>query len=214
MNIREFWVYKRKQSSLSPYKSKSKKNSYIPNLIDWHPRVLQVLDWGVTFSTVVLSLLMLLTRFPGMDLLEIGPNWLLIWVVAWSIKRSAVESTLAGIVLGLLQDAITFPNPTHTLGLGLVGIITSLFQKRRFIQEDFISIALIVFGMSVLTETIFAFQFIFVGDRNPKEIWTHYQKIVLASAILSSLWAPVVYYPLNCWWQKLKSLQIAISTKL
>lgn len=215
MNIREFWFYKRRQLSPSPHKSKSKKNSYIPHLIDWCPQALQVLDWGVTFATVVLSLLMLLTRFPGMELLEIGPNSLLIWVVVWSMKRSVLESALAGIVVGLLQDAITFPNPTHALGLGLVGIITSLFQKRRFIQEDFISIALIVFGMSVLTETIFALQLTFVvDDSNQGQIWTHYQKIVLASAILSSLWAPVVYYPLNRWWEKLKLVQIAIGTKL
>lgn len=92
----------------------------------------------------------------------------------------------------------------HVLGLGIVGATTALLQKQRFIQEDFISIALIVFGMSVLAETIFACQLMLAGDRNPTDIWSYYQKVALASAIVSSLWAPVVYFPLNLWWQKLQ----------
>ncbi|CDN17108.1 MAG: rod shape-determining protein MreD [Richelia sp.] len=221
MKIQGFWTRKRKQPSPSSPKRKSKQKNYIPPLVNWHPQALQVLDWCVTFSTVILLLLMLLTRFPGMELLGIGPNWLLIWVVAWSVKRSALEGAVAGVVLGLLQDAMTAPHPTHALGLGVVGLITGLLQKQRFIQEDFISIALIVFGMSLLTETIFALQLIFVGDsagadlpvRNPEYIWTYYQRIALASAILSSLWAPVVYFPLNRWWQKLKLAAQVTATK-
>ncbi len=206
MKIQGFWDGKRKQSKSSKQKRKSKQNN-IPLLSKWHPQALQILDWGVTFGSVVIFLLMLLTRFPGMELLGIGPNWLLIWVVAWSIKRSAFQGALAGVVLGLLQDAMTAPDPTHAVSLGMVGLITGLIQKQRFIQEDFISIALIVFGMSALAETIFASQLSFMGDRNPEDIWIYYQRIALASAILTSLWAPVVYYPLNLWWQRLKTAE-------
>jgi rod shape-determining protein MreD len=147
---------------------------------------------------------MMLTRFPGTELLGIGPNWLLIWVVAWSVKRTAFQGALAGVILGFLQDAMTSPDPTHAVSLGMIGMITGLIQKQRFIQEDFISIALIVFGMAVFAETIFAIQLVLMGDRNTGDIWAYYQKVTLASAILSSLWAPVVYYPLNRWWQQLK----------
>ncbi|MDJ0617229.1 MAG: rod shape-determining protein MreD [Calothrix sp. MO_192.B10] len=203
MKIQGFWDRKTKQSKSSQQKRKSKQKEVIP-FSNWHPQALQFLDWGVTFGSVIVFLLMLLTRFPGMELLGIGPNWLLIWVVAWSVKRSAFQGALAGIVLGLLQDAMTSPHPTHALSLGVVGFITGLMQKQRFIQEDFISIALIVFGMSALADTIFASQLSFTSDRNPEDIWIYYQRIALASAILSSLWAPVVYYPLNRWWESLK----------
>ncbi len=212
MKIQGFWDSRSKQSNSSKAKRKSKQ-SHIPLLSRWHPQALQILDWGVTFASVIIFLLMLLTRFPGMELLGIGPNWLLIWVVAWSVKRSAFAGALAGIVLGLLQDAMTSPDPTHALSLGLVGLITGLMQKQRFIQEDFISIALIVFGMSALAETVFALQLSFAGDRNPEDIWIYYQRIALASAILTSLWAPVVYYPLNLWWQRLKTAQESASSK-
>ncbi|TAF35040.1 MAG: rod shape-determining protein MreD, partial [Oscillatoriales cyanobacterium] len=47
----------------------------------------QFLNFTVTFTSVLLCLLILPTRMPGMELLGITPNWLLMWVVAWSIKR-------------------------------------------------------------------------------------------------------------------------------
>jgi rod shape-determining protein MreD len=184
---------------------------FIPQMRDWHPWVCQVMDWLIISGSVLLCLLMLPTRFPGMELLGIGPHWLLIWVVAWSVKRSILSGTLAGIVLGLLQDAMTAPQPTHAISLGIVGMLTSLIRKQRFIQEDFISIALIVFGMAIISNTIFALQLSLTGGscgaecfRKVEDMWIYYQRVTLVSAILSSLWAPVLYYPLNCWWQKMK----------
>ncbi len=187
----------------------SKQKFKIPNkpLSRWHPGMRQLLDWMVTVGSALLCLMLLPTRLPGMELLGIGPNWLLIWVVAWSVKRTVLEGLLAGVVLGMLQDAMTSPDPTHAITLGLVGLLTGLTQKQRFIQEDFISIALIVFVMAVLAETIFGLQLSLVGDRQVEYIWAYYQRVALASAILSSLWAPVVYYPLNRWWQKMRLLE-------
>ncbi|MEA5583478.1 rod shape-determining protein MreD [Nodularia harveyana UHCC-0300] len=170
----------------------------------WDPVTRKLMNWAVIFGSVLFCVLMLPTRFFGMELLGIGPNWLLIWVVAWSVKRSVWEGIFAGVVLGLLQDAMTSPEPTHAMTLGFVGCLTALLQKQRFIQEDFISIALIVFVMAIVSETIFGLQLSWMGNRNVEDIWAYYQRGTLASAILSSLWGPVVYYPLNIWWQKCK----------
>lgn len=193
---------RRPKKSKQPARRKSR--IQIPPIARWHPRTRQFVDWGVTVGSVLLCLLMLPTRLPGMELLGIGPNWLLIWVVAWSVKRPVWSGLLAGIVMGLLQDAMTSPHPTHALSLGIVGMLTSLLQKQRFIEEDFISIALIVFAMAFISETIFGLELTWTGDRKAEYIWTYYQRVALASAILSSLWAPVVYYPLNRWWQEMK----------
>ncbi len=191
-----------------PKSSERKSKFQIQPLARWHPGMRQLLGWIVTVGSVLLCLLLLPTRLPGMELLGIGPNWLLIWVVAWSVKRTVFAGALAGIVLGLLQDSMTSPNPTHAISLGIVGILTGLLQKQRFIEEDFISIAVIVFVMAVLAETIFGLQLTLLGnERKVTDIWTYYQRVALASAILSSLWAPVVYYPLNLWWQRMKLLE-------
>ena len=172
----------------------------------------QVVNWTVTAGTVFLCLLVLPTRFPGVELLGVAPNWLLIWVVAWSVKRSALDGALAGLVLGLLQDGMTAPQPTHTLSLIVVGMLTARLQKQRYIQEDIISVALIVFGMAVIAETVTALQISFHSTFAESayfslgEIWQYHQRIALSSAILSSLWAPALYYPLNRWWERYAKL--------
>lgn len=167
----------------------------------------QILNWTVTVGSVIVCSLILPTRLPGMELLGIGPNWLLIWVVAWSVKRTVLEGAIAGLVLGLIQDGMTAPHPSHTLSLMCVGILTAMLKKQRYIQEDFISVALIVFGMTVVAETVLTLQFSRMGDRSLVEIWTEHQRIALSSAIVSSLWAPIVYYPLNLWWQKMNWIE-------
>ena len=70
------------------------------------------------------------------------------------------------------------------------------------------SVALIVFGMAVLTETVLALQIsldrlVTEESLYPPlgEIWLYHQRVALSSAILSSLWAPALYYPLNRWWE-------------
>ena len=179
----------------------------------WHPHQRQIVNWMVTIGSVLLCLIVLPMRLPGMELLGIAPNWLLIWVVAWSVKRTVVQGAIAGFVLGLLQDGMTSPHPTHTLSLALVGIMTARLHKQRYIQEDFISVAIIVFAMAMLAEAMTTLQFSFLSNSEAGtnkfavskfvELWKEHQRIALASAILSSLWAPVVYYPLNRWWQKM-----------
>ncbi len=143
------------------------------------------------------------------------PDWPLIWVVCWSVRRTMWQGAVAGIVLGWIQDGLSYPQPTHSLSLALVGILTARLQKQRYIQEDFISIALIVFGMVVIAQTILALQWTLltliqwqphlassVGPPSLAVIWANHQRTALTSAILSSLWAPILYLPLRQWWQQ------------
>ncbi len=153
-------------------------------------------------GSVTLCLLLSPTRLPGTELLGIGTNWVLIWVVVWSIKRTVFQGVMAGLVLGLIQDGLTGAYPSHVFSLVLVGFLTARLQKQRYIQEDFISVALIVFVMVIIAESITATQYFVAKVRPLEEIYREYQQLVLSSAILSSLWAPVLYYPLNNWWEK------------
>ncbi len=150
------------------------------------------------------ALALLPLRLPGMELAGIAPDWPLIWVVAWSVKRTPWQGLIAGLTLGILQDALVNPGsgwwPSHALGLGAAGFLTALLQKDRLIQEDFISVALIVFAMAAISETLMAVQWSLVGDRPLGQIWLDHQRLALASAILSSLWAPLVYMPLSRLW--------------
>lgn len=169
--------------------------------LDRSPELRSILGLGLTVLSVGACLMLLPMRLPGMSLAGVCPNWLLIWVVAWSLKRSAWEGLSAGLILGLLQDSMTEGDPTHALSLMIVGVLTARLQKQRFLNEDFISVALIAFGMAVVCETVMALQFSLLGTRTLVDIWKHQQIIALSSAILSSLWAPVLYFPLNNLWK-------------
>ncbi|MCU0540756.1 MAG: rod shape-determining protein MreD [Oscillatoriaceae cyanobacterium Prado104] len=174
----------------------------------------QVIYFVVTLLSAMLCVLILPTRMPGTELLGIGPNWLLIWVVAWSIrsKRTVLGSALVGLTFGFLQDALTAPFPSHAVSLVAVGILTVLLQKMwsvpaDIVERDPIPVALIVFVMALVAETVMGLQFLMAGDRTFLEIWSSHQRVALCSAILSSLWTPVIYFPLNRVWEMTKKLE-------
>jgi len=171
------------------------------------PRRMRLANALVTGGSVLGCALLLPARLPGTELLEVTPHWLLIWVVAWSVKRTMTSGAIAGVLLGAILDGMTAHGPTHALSLGLVGALTGRLQKERFIREDLISVALIVFAMAAIAETLVALQH---SARDPDrlvDIWTTHQRIALASALLSSLWAPAIYYPLNRWWEWVRTFE-------
>jgi rod shape-determining protein MreD len=163
--------------------------------------------------SVLICALLVPTRWPGMELINIAPNWLMMWVVAWSVKRSVWAGMVAGIVLGAIQDGLSGSHmPSHIFSLVAVGVLTALLQKQRYIQEEVVSIAIITFFMTGVAEAVTAIQYILqtrtsFADIASSPIWLRYQQVALASAILSSLWMPVLYYPLNCWWEKVESVE-------
>ncbi len=176
------------------------------------PQHIAVLNGLVIGVSVLLCALLMPTRWPGMELVNIAPNWLMMWVVAWSVKRSIWQGMVAGIALGAIHDGLSGSHlPSHVINLVIVGILTALLRKQRYIQEELASIAIITFGMSWISEAVTALQYIFQAQTNLVDvgrspIWSRYQQVALAGAILSSLWMPVLYYPLNCWWEKVESV--------
>jgi rod shape-determining protein MreD len=163
--------------------------------------------------SVLICALLMPTRWPGMELINIAPNWLMMWVVAWSVKRSIWDGMIAGVALGAIQDGLSGSySPSHVFSLLVVGVLTALLHKQRYIQEEVVSIAIITFFMTGIAEAVTAWQYLLQTHTNfadiaSSPIWLRYQQVALASAILSSLWMPVLYYPLNCWWEKVESVE-------
>jgi rod shape-determining protein MreD len=164
---------------------------------------------GSVIACCILSLL----HLPGMDLLGVSPNWLLIWVITWSVKRSVWQSAIAGVALGWIYDGLTANYPSHVLSLVTVGVITASLNKERYIGEDFVSMALIVFVMAIMAETILALQYIWLQVRSFGDIWASYLQITATSAVITSLWTPAIYVPLNSWWSFQSKLNESISSK-
>jgi rod shape-determining protein MreD len=95
---------------------------------------------------------------------------------------------------------------THAISLGIAGFLTSAIDRQRIIAEDFISAMLLVFVMAMMVETIFAGQLTLGGAWVPSELWPHLQRVALSSAVISSLWTPLIYVPLNYWWDRFNRL--------
>lgn len=151
----------------------------------------------IIIISLTICCLLLMVRIPGLELLGVTPNWLLIWLVIWCVRRNLWQSAIASICLGLIWDSLTGIFPSHVLGLFIVGICTSNVYGNQYIKEDLISIMLIVFGMAIINETIIALQYTLQTQIPLTHIWLNYQKNSLTSAIISSLSTPLAYYPLN-----------------
>ena len=150
----------------------------------------------VTVSVAICSMLML-WDLPGVELLETNPNWLLIWLVSWSIKRTVWQGAIAGLAMGWIYDGISLSSPSHAVSLMFVGILTSGLQKQKYIGEDFISVAIVVFFTTVCAESIYAWQYAREYGMSILDIFSKYREVVIVSAIITSLWSPAFYYPFN-----------------
>ena len=160
----------------------------------------------IVISVAICSVLMLI-KIPGMELLENRPNWLLIWLIAWSLGRSVSQGAIAGLTIGWIYDGIMGITPSHAFSFVIVGVITSRLQKQKYIGEDFISVAFIVFFMNILAETTFAWLYMRTYFLSISQVWSQYQQVAIVSAIITSLWSPIFYYPFNLWQKRFRQMQ-------
>jgi rod shape-determining protein MreD len=165
--------------------------------------ILKVINLLFVSASVAVCIILMLANIPGMELLEVNPNWLLIWVVAWSLNRTAWQAAIAGLIIGCIYDGIIISTPSHILSFVVVGVLTSSLQTQKYLGEDFISVAFIVFFMTFLSEAIFALQYAGEHSIGITDLMQKYQQVVIISAIITSLWSPAFYYPVNLWQKKI-----------
>jgi rod shape-determining protein MreD len=195
------------------------------NITNLHPLVRTGLEVLTVIASVGLCLLLLPTRLPGMEILGVGPSWLVMWIVAWSLSRSIWHAATAGIILGLIQDAMTFPAtatlgtiPTHVLSLTIVGVLAFSLHKRHYLNDTILSVSITTFMLTIVSELVTGLQYLLqialqqsvdASMDSFSYLWTNQSPVILIAAVLSGLWMPIIYYPLHLWWQK-----ISAATKL
>jgi rod shape-determining protein MreD len=165
--------------------------------------ILKIVNSLFIAASIAVCIILMLADIPGMELLEVNPNWLLIWVVAWCLNRTAWQGAIAGLIVGCIYDGITLGNPSHILSFMVVGVVTSSLKTQKYLGEDFISVAFVVFFMTFLSEAIFAWQYGREHLMTMTDLLHKYQQVVIVSAIITSLWSPAFYYPVNLWQKKL-----------
>jgi rod shape-determining protein MreD len=85
----------------------------------------------------------------------------------------------------------------------VVGVVTSSLKTQKYLGEDFISVAFVVFFMTFLSEAIFAIQYCRLHLMNMTDLLQKYQQVATISAIITSLWSPAFYYPMNLWQKRM-----------
>jgi rod shape-determining protein MreD len=190
------------------------------NIAKLHPLTLTGLNILVIVGSASLCLLLLPTRLPGMEILGVGPSWLVMWTIAWSLRRSIWSAATAGIILGMIQDGMTFPAlklqgavmPTHILSLIIVGVLASWLHKHRYIDDKIVTVVIITFLLAIVAESIVCGQYLFqmtIGQSVAvnfdiiNSLLTDRFPVMLIAGILSGLWMPILYCPLHFWWQKM-----------
>jgi rod shape-determining protein MreD len=188
------------------------------------PLVRNGLHLSIVLSSVSLCLLLLSTRFPGMEILGVGPSWLVMWTIAWSVHRSLWHATAAGIVLGLIQDGMTFPAtatlgtiPTHVLSLTVVAVMAFWLHKYRYLDDTILSVSIATFMLTIVSEVVTGLQYLLQSAMSQSieasieslnYMWIDRPPVIAIAAILSGLWMPILYYPLNLWLQKFSDSKI------
>jgi rod shape-determining protein MreD len=183
-----------------------------------HPLVRNGLNGLAIVGSAGICLLLLPTRFPGMEILGVGPSWLVMWTIAWSLRRSIWQAATAGVVLGLIQDAMTLPSiatlgtlPSHVLSLTTVGVLTFVLCKRRYLTDEIIPVTIGTFALTIVSELVTGSQYLVQTATSQSlaasfdsfsHLWTNQSPVMLITAVLSSLWMPILYFPLHLWWQK------------
>lgn len=156
----------------------------------------------ITLASLVICCLLSLSSLPGTELLDVSPYWLLVWLVTWSLPRSVWHGAIAGVAVGWIYDGLSIGTSSHAFSLVIVGVLTASLNRDKYIEDDIASIALIVFIMTAIAQSIFAIQSSLGEIGSWGEIWRDYLRIVMTSAVITSLWSPAIYLPLNFWWQK------------
>lgn len=169
--------------------------------------LLRTLNILLVVGSLAVCIWLMLFRVPGIELLGTSPNWLLIWLVGWSLKKSLWQGAIAGLFIAWIYDALTLATPSHAFAFVIVGVCSAGLQKQKYTGEDFISVAVIVFFMTILSETIFAIQYLRMHWLSISEVLPKYQQTAVISAIITSLWSPVFYYPFNLGQKKLRQLE-------
>jgi rod shape-determining protein MreD len=188
------------------------------NIAKLPPLVRNGLNAAIVTGSVGLCLLLLPTRWPGMEILGVGPSWLVMWTIAWSLHRSIWHAAGAGVVLGLIQDAMTFPMtatlgsvPTHVLSLTIVGVLTHLLHKRRYLDDTILSVSASAGLLTLVSEAVTGVQYLLQTaiEQSPavsldslNYLLADRLTVIPLAALLSGLWMPILYYPLQLWWQK------------
>jgi len=147
----------------------------------------------ITLLTVVLQT----TWVAALSLKGIGPDLVLLWVLYVALRRQTTLGLWVAFGAGLLQD-IAAGGQLGFNAFVLVGVAyAALYQRRRFVQENFVSQLLIVLGITWLHQLLAFFWLnTLLGIHLPFGVWLGR---VAGLSVFQALLGPWVYHGVDQW---------------
>ena len=145
-----------------------------------------------SFSILLVPFLTLLSP-SWLSLGGVGPCWAVLWLLPWSLEEGMVSSVAAGLVLGLLLDAISAGGPTPMPVLIALGFWWGWLGKYGSLIEGTLNLGLLAwigsvfYGLSLWLQIIISNFDYSIPALSPWALQT-----LLIQATLTAVVAPLV----------------------
>ena len=136
-----------------------------------------------------------------------GPNWFVIWLSIWCIDRTLLQAVVAGFCLGWIQDSLTAPWPSHTIGMVVIATGFYYCFANRFWKSDVLIIPLLVMFAVLINDGMLSMLFSLNDGLPLLHVWQQQPQLFWISPLLSAIWTPAFFWPLRQWWMALKQFQ-------
>ena len=85
----------------------------------------------IVVATALLALALGLLSPSWLRLSGFGPNWLILWLLSWSLCKGPIAGVTGGSLLGIVFDTLTIGSGTPLYGLSLMGYVWGRLGRRQ-----------------------------------------------------------------------------------
>lgn len=122
----------------------------------------------------------------------VGPNWALLWLLPWSIKKGPIQGLFAGICLGMILDGIFLSGITNIPSLMLIGFWWGRLGLKGPSINQSLNYGLLVFLGSFINGLFLWFQNIISFNGNSLFLFNaNMFHTLLAQSLITALIAPM-----------------------
>ena len=119
-------------------------------------------------------------------------------VIGWQLLSGSVTGAIIGALFASLYATLL---PIYPISYPVIGWIARYFSLRNFNRATFLCIPLVL-GGTIFAESLLALQLSIFGR---PEVLPRLAEIAFPEAILNSLIAPFVYFPMRGWFEFFKA---------
>ncbi|MBK17056.1 MAG: hypothetical protein CMK49_03455 [Prochlorococcus sp. SP3034] len=153
----------------------------------------KIIKINFSFLTFLLIPLIFLWNPNYFRLMDVQPQWSILWLFPWACVYGPFNGLLAGLSLGIVLDSLYQDPYTQIPGMVICGFLFGKLSKYKSSDINKFKYCLICSYGSLICNCIYFFQIIFYNYENNNILWFAYGiKNVFAQIFVTGLLAPVI----------------------